>query len=250
MESKNKKTQTYNVLSAITLSIITVVAVITLFLSTVDAIPIGPIIDNYTTESSSITTDAKSITTPRTTVTTMLLDLSTAQSQKWKAYVGNVSGSLILADADNYSVYQWNLVAYTGEVYASRQNTITWADINCSTVQNLTQDDSDLSLSVTDTDSVTNTFNSSTVHTAMTVGTRTLGGCYAIRTNNLTGQQSESADAQFQEIALSDGASNVYAAHLEEDIMGFDNNSYDFQIIVPEATSGASSAYYFYLELD
>ena len=164
--------------------------------------------------------------------------------------VGNVTGSLVLSDADNYTIYGWEMISYVGEVYATRKSAVVdWGNVNCSTLYNLTQDDNSLSLIISETDSVTNTFNKSTVHTPMTIGTRTLGGCYAIRTYNQSGQQAESTDAKFQEIALSDGEYNVYATHLEEDVLGFDNNSYDFQILVPESTSGAASAYYFYMEL-
>ena len=43
----------------------------------------------------------------------------------------------------------------------------------------------------------------------------------------------------------------VYATILEQDAQGFDNNQYDFQMIVPEVglTWSSSTAYYFYVEL-
>ena len=127
--------------------------------------------------------------------------------------------------------------------------TVDWDNINCSTMQNITQEDSDLSLQQSDLDSVSKTFNASTVHTSISVGSRTLGGCYAIRTFNGTGEQSESTNADFQEVILSDGADNVYATILEQNASGFDNNDYDFQLLLPEATSGAANTYYFYMEL-
>ena len=51
----------------------------------------------------------------------------------WQGYYGNVTGNIVLADANNESLYEWgNATSITGEVYATRTTTVTWNTINCS----------------------------------------------------------------------------------------------------------------------
>ena len=53
-------------------------------------------------------------------------------------------------------------------------------------------------------------------------------------------------------MALNDGTSLIYATIIENQADGFDENNYDFQMIVPEnATDGfnGATAYYLYVEI-
>src|SRR3989339_1648154 len=46
---------------------------------------------------------------------------SEQQNSRWKAYVGNVTGTLTLDDANSYTIYDWAITtSLTGEVYATR----------------------------------------------------------------------------------------------------------------------------------
>ena len=54
----------------------------------------------------------------------------------------------------------------------------------------------------------------------------------------------------FSEVLLGDGTNLIYTAVVENNVAGFDNNPYDFQMIVAEdGDDSANVAYYFYVEL-
>ena len=59
---------------------------------------------------------------------------SVQQNSRWKAYIGNVTGTLTLDDAEGYTIYDWAITtSLTGEVYATRTSgSINWSNINCS----------------------------------------------------------------------------------------------------------------------
>ena len=226
------------------------------------AIPQGPVITyNFTDNTSgSATAPPSEFTHTRSTVTTVVLTLD-AQSFKWKAYVGNVTGSLALADADGYEVYAWDLgTSYSGEIYATRKaDVVNWSNIGCADSADITVDESDLSQASSDTDSISNTFTSRN-HSWFRVATTDITNttCYAVHTFNLTGTpQDDTLDAVFQEVVLSDGNATVYTTIMEDNAPGFDVNingtqkRYDFQMLVPEnpASGHPATTYYFYMEL-
>ena len=99
-------------------------------------------------------------------------------------------------------------------------------------------------------DNISTTFNTK-LHDSFYVGSVEIQNntCFSIHTYvNETKQTSD-----FEEILLHDQDNLVYATILEEDAAGYrENQTYDFQMIVPEngATGWTSStAYYFYVEL-
>ena len=180
------------------------------------------------------------------------------QNKRWKAYVGNVTGSLTLDDASGYTIYDWDLGTVTGEVYATRDiDTVNWTGITCANISHLTDEDS--AMSHTRIDSINNTFNgSSKNHPAFLVGPIDIpqDDCYSILT--YVNDTAQSTTEYFPEIVLYDNDSKiVYATKMENNLPGFDgannsvNNTYDFQILVPEngQSSSSSIAYYFYVEL-
>jgi len=58
---------------------------------------------------------------------------STVQNSRWKAFIGNVTGSFTLDDSTGATIYDWSIATITGRVYATRQSgAITWASVNCS----------------------------------------------------------------------------------------------------------------------
>ena len=178
----------------------------------------------------------------------------TAQSFKWKAYVGNVTGRLALDDADNYSIYEWNLVSFQGEVYATRKTAyVNWSGVSCANLATLHEDESVLNQVSTDSDSITSTFKRLN-HTGFHAANEYIinSTCYTIYTHNTTGVQANSLDAVFQEVVLEDNNYTIYTTILELDQAGFDpNNTYDFQLLVPENPGYGvdPTTYYFYMEL-
>ncbi len=187
-------------------------------------------------------------------ITTIRLN-GTTQNVHWKAFLGNVSGRLSLDDAAGMTVYDWTLTSQTGEVYATRKSeTVIWDNISCANLTHIENENAALNHTNRD-DNITATFPSKN-HTLFYVGTAsfTANSCYSIHTYvNDTAQ-----DQLFQEMLLYDGSNStngniVFGTTLEQDSYGFNNLTYDFQMIVPEngASSWASStAYYFYMELN
>ncbi|OIO61816.1 hypothetical protein COY26_04330 [Candidatus Woesearchaeota archaeon CG_4_10_14_0_2_um_filter_33_10] len=178
---------------------------------------------------------------------------SDQQDTRWKAYVGNVSGKLVLAGADNYAIYDWTLTSsLTGEIYATRaSSTITWGNVNCS---NLTQIESEnTAMSHTNAnDNITATFPTQDNNGfELAGGTIIPNDCY---TTNLYVDGAPPGDHSFEEVLLHDGTNMIYTSIIEDDHDAYMNSNepYDFQMIVPEIGIGSwqsSTAYYFYVEL-
>ena len=178
--------------------------------------------------------------------------VSNEQNTRWKAFVGNVSGTLKLADADSYSIFEWSRATTSGEVYATRTpNTISWSNINCSTAVNKSTEEIAIGHTANPNDNISATFNDSD-NKEFYVGTEHFqaSNCSTI---NLNVNNTRDAVDDFEEISLHDGTYMIYAAIVENDKFGYTNinRTYDFQIMVPEnATAGATQlAYYFYVEL-
>ncbi len=187
-----------------------------------------------------------------------VLVLNTVQQNPgWKAYVGNVTGRLTLDDADGYTIYDWALAANSiqGEVYVSRNSSITWSNISCASSSVISSEESYLGKNPADPDSINNTFNY-TVHKAMQVGVNSISqdSCRSTATYVNDSRQSMSNTSLFQEILLQD-QNNVliYATFIDQDSPSYKNltnHTYDFQLIVGEdETASTPTTYYFYLEI-
>jgi len=180
---------------------------------------------------------------------------ATIQDFRWKAFVGNVTGSFTLDDSAGSTIYDWTLSTITGRVYTTRNSTtISWATMSCSNLTLLEQENTWLSHSNID-DNLTKTFTiESPDHDSLNVGPVTIPAdtCPTLSTyvNNVS--QAQGADV-FEEVALIDTNNvTVFATILENDAVGFDGGQYDFQMLVPENGSAAwesSTAYYLYVEL-
>jgi hypothetical protein len=215
------------------------------------AVPSGPLVTLVTNETNSPAASTK-INTTGGSITIMRLN-ATTQNPRWKAYVGNVTGTLTLDDASDNSIFQWSLTRVTGEVYATRSSgNLNWTGVNCSNSTHLSFEDIAMNQTNLD-DNISRTFNTLS-HSGFFVGTREIlqNTCPSVHTLNSSRQQS-----RFEEIVLYDGTNTtngniIYAAPLQQDAASFDGSTYDFQMIVPEnglATWTSSTAYYFYVEL-
>jgi hypothetical protein len=193
---------------------------------------------------------AASVTTAGGTFTTLLLN-ATTQTMRWKAYVGNITGKFSLHDANNATIYDWNIASIAGEVYASRNNSSTWSSVRCVSNSTVTNEQTQLNMSNANVDSINITFNQ-TIHRTFYVGTTLIGhsSCRAIATYVNNQRQAASESSAFQEVLLDDTQSMVYATLLENRQAGYNNALYDFQMIVAESDISATpSPYYFWVEL-
>lgn len=203
---------------------------------------------NYTENAT--TRVADSHTAAGGSFTTLILNI-TSQTSKWKAYVGNVTGSLTLDNSNNMTIYNWALTVIQGEVYVSRNNTINFSSLTCANRGNITTEDTYLGINSSSDDSINKTFNQSIHRQFVIGGTGTISNssCFAIATYINDTSQPASENATFQEILLSDGTTPVFVALLNDNKQGFDFGNYDFQLIVPDNPTAVSTTYYFYAEL-
>jgi hypothetical protein len=210
--------------------------------------PAGVTINSNSTNYGRVYTPANR-TDPGGSINTLALDVA-QQDAQWKAYVGNITGSLRLEDSAGNSIFQWSLgaAAATGEIYASRSSSITWSSANCSTGATILNEQTALGINDSAVDSIRNTFNSTT-HPAFAVAGRTMNNCNATSTFVNNARQVQ-ASADFPEMLLHDTTNMIYATIINQDKQGYmGSTTYDFQMIVADTPTAASTTYYFYAEL-
>jgi len=185
-------------------------------------------------------------------VTEFNIDATTI-TQTWQGYFGNITGTIVLGNSNNDTLYDWVLSSPQGEIYATRSSTaVTWASIRCANRTEIGTEHTFSGASAGASDRINNTFFNGTTFDSFYVGSVQItssGDCSATNLYNATGAQT----SYFSEVILSDSASVVYVALLESDIAGFDGRTHDFEMIVPEDGHNGNSAitpYYFYVELE
>ena len=205
------------------------------------ALPVGA--DVTYISNSTISSNPDNRTDQPGTITVIILD-AFQQDYQWKAYVGNVTGKLTLDDSDGYTIYDWTLSTISGEVYASRSNSVSWANIECADSTVIANEESALGITSTDPDSISNTFTGSSGN--IIVGTKTVSGCPSIHTYNVSEQPSD----DYEEALLRDDSGVlVYYTEISDNAEGYNGQNYDFQMIVAENESSTGNTYYFWVEL-
>ncbi|MBR9690613.1 hypothetical protein GOV08_02920 [Candidatus Woesearchaeota archaeon] len=202
-------------------------------------------------------------------------------TRTWQGYYGQVSGTIILADANNYTMYDWRNTNPDGRVYAARVNNVDWSTIACAAQSELDTDEAQFT-GTNDTNrdgeypldrpnatfvSFDLTGGASTARSAnystFWIGSVQIdnNSCLSTSMHNstatsMTDQNVGNDPDRFRELILADGSGTgdiVYTAILEDDYTGFDGVAHDFQMIVGEdghGTNTATSTYYFYVELE
>lgn len=222
------------------------------FVVDVSAAPASPQIV-YVTNSTYTATSVNRSMDAKGTITVLTMTLN-QQDYKWKAYVGNVSGTLALDDADALSIYDWSLTSINGEVYVSRASSVSWANVSCVDQAVINTEQTAMGMTSNARDNINSTFNYTT-HRSFLIGAKniTSSSCRSIATYVSDGPQVISVNSLFQEILLKDDLSGslIYTTLLEQDQVSYDGTSvYDFQLIVAENESASSPTnYYFYVEL-
>jgi len=238
------------VASRIMLSMMILLLLVTGLYQTI-AQPVGGTIIYSSTDNGTVPSVA-SLTTAGGSFTTLVLNV-TQQNPRWKAYVGNVTGDLLLRDSSNYTIYDWNIATITGEVYASRNSTVDWGNIRCLTDSVLASEETTLNITTSAVDSINNTFPKNAKHKSFWVGGTKIinSSCRAIATYVNNTAQASSENATFQEILLDDTSNLIFATILEQGAIGYDSTKrFDFQMIVADdETETTPTTYYFYAEI-
>ena len=211
--------------------------------------PIGPYLLSNSTDTPDIVTSVLLMNDSKGRIHTVRFN-ATQPDEDWKGYVGNVSGKLVLWDAQNYSLFDWTFSTINGEVYATRGDTVTWTTLECANSSHIATEDAALNHVATQSDRINNTFSNST-HPAFFTGSTefTQDNCsfsvYTYTNNTIEGKA-------FPEVLIYESTNHnvIYTAILNDSTAGFDNNLYDFQMIVSEDSSkSANIGYYFYVEV-
>ncbi|MGV8085990.1 MAG: hypothetical protein ACP5N1_00010 [Candidatus Woesearchaeota archaeon] len=227
----------------------TMLIIFLLSISLVVAIPAAPLV-NYVSNTSYTSGLTNRSTDVKGTITTITLSAN-QQDYKWKAYVGNVTGRLVLDDSSGQSIYDWSTGVVAGEVYVSRFSNIDWSSIACADQTSINTEQTGLSMSLTVKDNINATFNYTT-HSPFTVGTTPISGCRSTATYVNDAAQPTFSSAYFQEILLRDTVTNnlLYTGIINSSSTGYNGQSYDFQIIVGEnESSSIPTRYFFWVEL-
>ncbi|MGV8152545.1 MAG: hypothetical protein ACP5OG_05680 [Candidatus Nanoarchaeia archaeon] len=201
---------------------------------------------------------------------------SNGVTSSWQGFYGNVSGVIQLADSNSKVMYNWSSASPDGEIFASTNGTgIQWSNVQCFNFTanatfsyaesgtggttniaglNLTGLETRFGINTTDADGVDQTFNLwGTGHDAFSVSTASFdsGECRNTRIFDNTGL---GVDGNFEEVLLYEPVSHsvVFAALLNQDVLGFDGRHHDFEMLVLEnghLGDTSTTLYYFYTEL-
>ena len=241
-------------------SIIWVVLLLVLVIG-VAAAPTGP--DNLDVTSSSRRTLTATATAPAQAGNVSELKINTTTvTQGWQGYYGNITGTIVLDDASNNSMYTWDLADPEGEIYATRDNDgINWASGNiiCANISHIESEESTLNFNKgvgQDVDGINETFKEIT-HPAFNVSNT---GFISNQCNfSVSTYVDDAVDAsrKFNETLLyskSDGYLIYTAFIVQGGADGFKTGTtkYDFQMLVAEdGHQGDTSTtdYYFYVEI-
>ncbi|MBU0667265.1 MAG: hypothetical protein ABIC91_02615 [Nanoarchaeota archaeon] len=164
----------------------------------------------------------------------------------WAGFYGDVTGTITLETSGGATFYNWSDASPTGEIYASRDNSVTWGSIACASGANVAAEEGTLNILPTASDSMNATFYRVGNHSQFDVGTEsfTEDEC-DYRTNAF-----DSSGAQivnWDQILLYEGSHLVYSTIINQDTSGFDGSNYDFELLV--ATNTTIQTYYFYVEI-
>jgi hypothetical protein len=196
-------------------------------------------------------------------------------TQTWQGYFGNVTGTLILGDSGNHSMYNWTTLNPKGEIYASTNSSIIWNYVMCLNYSatgtysddsanigntslygtNLTQLESIFNINESDVDGVNETFNLLGENTHESLYTGNLNfGTGECRSSRIFSDAGIGEDNKFEEVLLYESSTKsiIFTSLLNSDVLGFDERTHDFEMMVLEDGHGENSEitpYYFYLEI-
>lgn len=158
----------------------------------------------------------------------------------WQGFYGQVNGNFSLQDNSGDVLYAWNITNHTGEVYASRNSTIDFTTV--AGVQTCTVDED---LTATGRERTNRTFTNATVN--FTVGDVNITS--ACRTFTYVANATQTAN--WEEIIINaTGVTSIYVVKINESTTAFDGTSQDYQMIVPDNITSATTIYYFFAEFD
>jgi hypothetical protein len=185
-------------------------------------------------------------------------------TKAWAGYYGNITGTITLETSDGYVFYNWTATEPKGEIYASINSSITWANIVCFEFDgsngNFNVDDAEGWFGIPDdaADGINETFTDNT-NLAFQVGTVQILANTCPATNPY--ENGVPVDGDFENVLLTDQDVLVFTTIIENnevdnstDINGFDSRPHDFQLLVAEngydGFEDTTTTYYFWAEIE
>lgn len=231
-----------------------IVYVFSVLLMSTYADPSGASISNPNTVSGVSTPDSRS--DEGGTFTTMGVSV-VQQNFAWKAYIGNITATLTLDDANGYTIYDWsiNQGSITGELYATRFNTVAWTGIQCANDTTIAAENTNISMGSGDGDNINSTF-SFVNHTSLIIAGTTITNstCKTLYPYYNGSAQIDNESSKFPEILIQNSEDKlIYVSNFESDETTYTdgNETLDFQMLLPDDdSSGIITTYYFYAEID
>lgn len=212
-----------------------------------------------TTERRTTDTSSKSVDAYAGNVSELVIN-HTQITLGWQGYFGNVTGEIVLDDANNDSMYTWDYPG-GGEVFASRNSSINWTSGNviCGNITHIETEENEMNFNggvIDDVDGINETFSEDT-HPEFDVGAASFNADDCDFSVSTYVDDAADADRNFNETLLysiSDVGTIYMAFIVNGGADGFRNSdaTSDFQMIVPEdghGTDTSTTSYYFYVEL-
>lgn len=184
----------------------------------------------------------------------------TTSTRTWQGFYGNITGALTLSNSANAVMYNWSLVVPKGQMYATTNSSINWAqnNIECYDYTNndavyfsIAELESSFSIPTDAADSIQNTFNQID-HETIYVASNTIleNTCPSTKL-----YQNEAPGQDFSQLLLyaQDSSSVLFTSVIPGNTIGFDGSLMDFQLIVPsDGREGNTqpTTYYLYVELE
>ena len=178
----------------------------------------------------------------------------------WQGYYGNISGTIVLGNAGGVNLYQWAAANPQGEIYATKNSTpINWTNVGCANESQILNEDAWMGATVNNSDSANHTF-AKTNHPSFFTANTLISGCRSTSVNG-TG----ASDIFWEALLVDNGTSSadmtddifIYTTIIDQNRLGFDIKTHDFQMLVGEPGSGSEewpngnpTTYYFYVELE
>ncbi len=209
---------------------------------------------------------------------------------KWIGIIGNISGQYALQDASGNELYDWDIITTTGEIYATKEGTSgrgnyfgggipVWENLTCASHTLIKNETFFYEHPGQDEDALNKTFVPGFTLTTFYAGERRVmdanvttpagdGGYEAKGSDTCAGAYMNKNNADqstdFLQVMLTDQTYQVptdlehrqydiiYAALIENNTVGYDGNTYDFQMILPQSGLQGNQPnviFYFYIEL-
>ncbi|NOZ80368.1 MAG: hypothetical protein GXP63_01735 [DPANN group archaeon] len=180
-------------------------------------------------------------------------------TEGWQGYYGNISGEVILDDADNNTLFSWNLISPGGEILAIRNSSVDWSSgqVSCPNTTHISTENTLIFPGIygDDTDNLTNTFNDTT-HPAFSIGSNSFSAdkCnYSLAT--YVNDNADTARTFNETLLYSENTKTmIYVGLINPKQEGFKSGTdkHDFQMLVGEDGHGnnATTRYFFFVELN